>query len=179
MAAKRSKVLFLCTGNACRSQMAEAILRHVAGDRFEALSAGSHPAGFVHPLAIEAMRQMNIPLENQTSKSWDEFSQTAVDATITLCDDACDVLSREAGKHEILHAHLGSAGEGTLRPGSPITAHWSLPDPVFHPGSEEERLEFALRVAQRLRTKIEGLIKLDFSADRAQLAERLAFLGGI
>lgn len=159
MPAKR-KVLFLCTGNACRSQMAEAILRHVAGDRFEASSAGSHPAGFVHPLAIEAMQRLDIPMEDHISKSWDEFAQTPVDVVITVCDAA--------------------AGEQCPTwPGRPITTHWSLPDPAYHPGTEEERVEFALRVARRLRTKIEGLIELDWSLDRAELTRRLTFLGDI
>jgi arsenate reductase len=143
--------------------MAEAILRHVAGGRFEALSAGSHPAGFVHPLAIEAMRQMEIPLEEHTSKSWDEFASAEggpVDVVITVCDNA--------------------AGEACPSwPGDPITAHWSLPDPVYHPGSEEERSDFALRVAQRLCTKIEGLIELEWTMDRAELSKRLAFLSEI
>ncbi len=159
MADKR-KVLFLCTGNSCRSQMAEAILRHLAGDRFEASSAGSHPAGFVHPLAIEAISRLDIALEEQTSKGWDEFKDTPVDVVITVCDEA--------------------AGETCPAwPVAPITAHWSLPDPVFHPGSEEERCEFALRVAQRLRTKIEALTELDWSMDRGELAKRLKFLGEI
>ena len=64
-------------------------------------------------------------------------------------------------------------------PGEPITAHWSLPDPAYYPGTEEERLEFALRVAQRLRAKIEGLLELDWSGDRVELTKRHAFLGEI
>ena len=154
------KVLFLCTANSCRSPMAEAILRHLAGDRFEALSAGSHPAGFIHPISVDTMQRMDIPMEDQTSKSWDEYAQTPIDAVITLCDDAarevCPVSDRDA-----------------------ICVHWSLPDPVGHPGNEEERLELALRVAERLRTKIEGLIDLDWFADRAELVRRLEFLGEI
>lgn len=140
--------------------MAEAILRHLAGDRFEALSAGSYPAGYVHPLAIEAMGQMNIPMEDPVSKSWDEFANAPVDVVITVCDAA--------------------AGETCPTwPGNPITAHWSLPDPAYHLGTEEERVEFALRVAQRLHTKIQGMIDLDWSADREELTKRLQFLGEI
>ena len=155
------RVLFLCTGNSCRSQMAEAILRQLGGDRFEALSAGSHPAGFVHPLAIDAMSRLNIPLTNQTSKSWSEFTDMRLDVVVTLCDaaaaaEACPVLS-----------------------GSPMTAHWSLPDPVYHPGTDDERLEFTLLIAERLRTKIAGLVGLDWSSDRAELEQRLGFLGEI
>lgn len=159
MADKR-KILFLCTGNSCRSQMAEAILRHLAGDSFESLSAGSHPAGFVHPLAIETMRRLNIPMEEQTSKGWDEFTDKPVDVVITLCDEA--------------------AGEACPAwPQDPIRAHWSLPDPAYHPGTEEEGMELALRVAQRLRTKIEVLIELVWSTDRNELTKRLKFLGEI
>jgi arsenate reductase len=153
-------VLFLCTGNSCRSQMAEAMLRQLGGDRFEALSAGSHPAGFIHPLAIDAMSRLNIPLASQTSKSWNEFFDTRLDVVVTLCDaaasEACPVW-----------------------PGSPMTAHWSLPDPAFHPGTDDERLEFTLLIAERLRTKIAGLVGLDWAGDRAELKQRLGFLGEI
>jgi len=153
-------VLFLCTGNSCRSQMAEAMLRQLGGDRFEALSAGSHPAGFIHPLAIDAMSRLNIPLASQTSKSWNEFFDTRLDVVVTLCDaaasEACPVW-----------------------PGSPMTAHWSLPDPAFHPGTDDERLEFMLLIAERLRAKIAGLAALDWSSDRAELKQRLGFLGEI
>jgi len=153
-------VLFLCTGNSCRSQMAEAMLRQLGGDRFEALSAGSLPAGFVHPLAIDAMSRLNIPLASQTSKSWNDIVDTRLDVVVTLCDaaasEACPVW-----------------------PGSPMTAHWSLPDPAFHPGTDDERLEFTLLIAERLRAKIAGLAALDWSSDRAELKQRLGFLGEI
>ena len=159
MADKR-KILFLCTGNSCRSQMAEAMLRALGGDRFEALSAGSHPAGFVHGLAIEAMARMDIALDDHESKGWDTYADTPLDLVITVCDSA--------------------AGETCPAwPGSPFSAHWPLPDPAYHPGTDEERIEFALRVAQRLRTKIMGLIELDWSAPRAAIEERLRFLGEI
>ena len=140
--------------------MAEAILRQLGGERFEAFSAGSHPAGFVHPLAIEVMERMNIPMTDQDSKSWDVFADKPVDTVITVCDAA--------------------AGETCPTwPGDPVTAHWSIPDPAYHPGTVEERIEFALRVAQRLHAKIQGLIDLDWSVDRAELTKRLQFLGEI
>jgi arsenate reductase len=140
--------------------MAEAILRHLGGDRFEVSSAGSHPAGFVHPLAIEAMRRLEIPMDDHVSKGWEQFADAPQDVVITVCDEAAK---------ETCPSWTGS----------PLTPHWSLPDPTYHPGSEEERLEFALRVAQRLRAKIEGLIALDWSKDRVELAGRLQFLGEI
>ena len=154
------KILFICTGNACRSQMAEALLRHLAGDRFEPCSAGSHPAGFIHALAVECMDQMNVPMEGQHSKGWDEFANTPVTAVITLCDaaaaEACPVWA-----------------------GGPIQAHWPLADPTSHPGSPEERLAMALRVAERLRTKIKSLAALEWSGDSAELRKGIEFLGEI
>lgn len=154
------RVLFVCTGNSCRSQMAEAILRHLGGERFAAHSAGSKPAGFVHPLAVEAMARMNIPMEGAVSKSWDEFVDQPMDLVVTVCDNA--------------------AGEVCpVWPGSPHVVHWSLPDPAYYPGTRAERIEFALRVAQRLTTKIQGMIELDWSMDGAELDRRLVFLGEI
>ena len=154
------RVLFVCTGNSCRSQMAEALLRHHGGPRFEAFSAGTHPAGYVHPLAEEALRRLGVPLEGQTSKSWALFADTALDVVITLCDEA--------------------AGEACPAwTGDPLTVPWPLPDPVGHPGSEEDRRELAWRVAQRLEAKIRALTALDFTAPRAKLREQLAFLGDI
>lgn len=158
--ADKLKVLFLCTGNSCRSQMAEAILRELGGDRFEALSAGSWPAGFIHELAVEAMARLKIPMVDQVSKSWDEFADVSVDAVITLCDDA-------------------AAQACPNWPGDPIRAHWSLPDPAFHPGTKDDRIEFAVRVAHRLRAKIEAVVNLDWSSNRTELTNRITSLGEI
>jgi protein-tyrosine-phosphatase len=158
--ADRKRILFICTGNSCRSQMAEAILRHLGGDRFEALSAGSHPAGFVHPLALNALDALGIPANGLVSKGWDEFAETPVDVVITVCDAAAS---------ETCPVWRGDA----------MTAHWSLPDPAYFPGDEEERLRFAIQIAQRILAKITALIELDWTADRGTLTERLAFLGEI
>jgi arsenate reductase len=142
--------------------MAEAILRYLGGSAFEAYSAGSHPAGFVHELAIEAMRRLDIPMEEgkHTSKSWEAFKDRPIDLLITVCAAAarevCPVWPQEA-----------------------LQANWPLPDPVGHLGTDDERIEFAVRVGQRLITKIQGLIDLDFSADAAELEKRLEFLGDI
>ena len=156
----KRKVLFLCTGNSCRSQMAEAILRKLGGDRLEAHSAGSWPAGYIHELAIEAMSRLNIPIVDQESKSWDELAGTPFDLVITLCDAA----AKEPCPNW---------------PGDPVRVHWSLPDPAFHPGPDEDRIEFALRVARRLHAKIEALANLDWSLDRAELTGQLTALGEI
>ena len=159
MASKRT-VLFLCTGNSCRSQMAEALLRHLAGDRFTALSAGSHPAGFVHVLAVDALRHLHIRLGTLESKSWEEFRDTHVDTVITLCDSAATV-------------------ECPVFLGSPIVAHWSLSDPTLHPGAADERVNFAIAVAKRLRHKIQAMIDLDWTLPGDQLDQRLQTLGEI
>ena len=156
----KRRVLFLCTGNCCRSPMAEALLRRIGGERFEGCSAGSQPAGYIHGLAIEAMRRMDISTEGQESKSWNEFSNDPVDVVITLCDAA-------------------AAETCPKWPGAPLTAHWSLPDPAYYLGAEEERVELAMRVAERLRLKIEGLVNLDWSTGREELAKHLNDLGEI
>ncbi len=158
--AEKRKILFLCTGNCCRSQMCEALLRHLGGDRFEALSAGSDPAGFIHPLALEVIRRLGVTMTDQVSKSWHEFTETEVDAVITLCDAA-------------------AAETCPTWPGNPITVHWSTPDPTYHLGTDDERLEFALSIAGRLQTKIQGLIDLDWTADHRELVKRFEFLGVI
>lgn len=155
-----TRVLFLCTGNSCRSQMAEALLRQIGGDGFEALSAGSHPAGFVHPLALEAMRRMDVPVANLVSKSWNEFADRPVDVVITLCDDAAEEPC-------------------PVWPGDPIRVHWSLPDPAYFVGTEQDRIEFTMRIAERLSAKIRGLAALDWTRGRGAVEERLEFLGEI
>lgn len=140
--------------------MAEAMLRHLAGERFEAFSAGSSPAGFVHPLALEALRRLGIPIGDTRSKSWHEFTDIPLDMVITVCDSA--------------------AGESCPAfPGGPLRAHWSLPDPVFHLGPDEERSAFSTLIAERLRRKIEGLIAVDWLAPRDETERKLRFLGEI
>lgn len=156
----RPRILFLCTANACRSQMAEAIARHVGGTRLEAFSAGSRPAGFIHELAMEAMRRLGISLEGQRSKGWDEYASSSFDAVITLCDAA---------------AHEGCP----VFPGQPMTVHWSIPDPAYFPGSDDQRIEFTLRVAESLRRKIEGLAALDWSSPQDDLQQRIQFLAEV
>ena len=136
------------------------MLRQLGGDRFIAVSAGSHPCGFVHPLAIETLRVMGMPHEGRVSKSWEEFAGRPLDAVITLCDAAAQETC-------------------PVWPGHPLTAHWSLPDPVQHPGTPEERLRFARSIGERLRSKIAALVELDWSQDRATIQKRLKFLGEI
>lgn len=116
-------VLFLCTGNTARSIMAEALLATVGKGRFRTFSAGSHPAGTVHPLAIEQVRATGYPVDRLRSKSWDEFGAAGaphMDFIFTVCDQA--------------------AGEACPHwPGHPVSAHWGFADPAACGGSEAEQ----------------------------------------
>ena len=159
--APRPRILFLCTANCCRSQMAEAILKHIAGDRFEVLSAGAQPTGFIHPLVLDALEPMGIPVEDQHSKSWDEFVGQPIDLLVTLCDLAAEEVC-------------------PLWPDRPTTVHWPLPDPVMTPGTDDDRLAAAHRTAERLVLKLQRLAALDWeghnAADLSEELERIADL---
>ena len=116
----KKKVLFLCTGNSCRSQMAEALVNRFLSEQWIAYSAGTEPAGYVHPLAVQVMSELEIDISNDRSKSTDEFRHTKFDQVITVCDDAaenCPVW----------------LGQGRM-------AHISFPDPAQATGSEAEQL---------------------------------------
>jgi arsenate reductase len=135
--------------------MAEAILTHLGSDKCIARSAGSHPAGFVHPLAVTALEHIDVPLHpNALSKSWDAFKNVPFGVLITLCaaaDGLCPTW---------LTANL--------------RCHWPLSDPTFHVGTIEERVEFAVRIAERLRLKIERFLNLDLhTGDKAALKTQL------
>ncbi len=115
-------VLFLCTGNSARSILAEAIMNREGMGKFKAYSAGSHPKGFVHPVAIDVLRRMNHNPDHYRSKAWDEFAAPEappLDFVFTLCDDA-------------------AAEECPVWPGQPMSAHWGLPDPAAATGSDAE-----------------------------------------
>ncbi len=130
----KSKVLFLCTGNAARSQMAEGYLRHAAGERFEALSAGLAPQG-LHPLAVEAMREIGIDISGQRSKDVREFLGQSIPLVVTVCDNA-----RE---------------QCPVFPGAGRRLHWSLEDPAAAPGPRDEQLAVFRRVRDRIRRAID------------------------
>jgi len=113
------KVLVLCTGNSCRSVMAEALINDLRRGRYQAWSAGSHPTGHVHPKAIETLTRHGIDPGQPHSKSWNELVDQRFDLVITVCDQA--------------------AGESCpLFPGKPIKMHWSTPDPTKAAGSDTE-----------------------------------------
>lgn len=111
------KVLVLCTGNSCRSVMAEALINHIGKGRYEAVSAGSFPAGYVHPKSIDTLTRHGIVAGQPRSKSWDEFANQHVDLVITVCDQA-------------------AAETCPIFPGTPAKLHWSTPDPAKVEGSE-------------------------------------------
>ena len=126
-------VLFLCTGNSARSILAESILNHRARGRFEGFSAGSHPKGEIHPLALKLLERMGMPTDGLRSKAWDEFARPGaprLDFVFTVCDNA-------------------AAEVCPVWPGQPITAHWGQPDPAAVVGSELETVS-AFREAFRI-----------------------------
>ncbi len=132
----KPKVLILCTGNSCRSHMAEGILRAAAGDFLEVHSAGSKPAGYVHPLAIRAMAEVGIDLRGHRSKSMNEFLEQNIETVITVCGKADQVCP--------------------AYPGQVNRLHWPFDDPAHATGSDEEQLNVFRRVRDEIRAKFEG-----------------------
>jgi len=132
--AQRSRVLFVCTHNSARSQMAEGLLRYLAGDCFEACSAGTE-ATHVRPLAIKAMEEIGIDISSQESKALDHYLREPFDYVITVCDEANEACP--------------------VFPGASRRLHWSLTDPSQAEGSREERLAVFRRVRDELRNHIE------------------------
>ena len=128
------RVLFICTHNSARSQMAEGLLRRFGGDRFEAFSAGTE-ATRVRPLAIKAMAELGIDISGQQSKTLDGYLNEPFDDVITVCDtaaEACPIFS-----------------------GATHRRHWSFEDPSKATGSEEEQLDIYRRVRDQIRSRIE------------------------
>jgi arsenate reductase len=128
--ANNKRVLILCTGNSARSQMAEGLLRHDAGDRFEVCSAGTRPSQ-VRPEAVSAMRELGIDISGQRSKSVDEFAGQHFDYVLTVCDNA-----RESCP---------------IFPGRSVRLHHSFDDPALMHGSQDERMAVFRRVRDELR----------------------------
>lgn len=139
----KTKVLVLCTGNSCRSIMFEATINDYAGNKFEAFSAGSFPAGYVHPAAIKTLQNHQISTEGLRSKSWDEFKDKPFDLVITVCDNAAN---------ESCPLFLGNF----------IKVHLGVEDPAKFIGSEEEISAEFERVFLIIEKRIKALIALDF-----------------
>ena len=128
-------VLILCTGNSCRSHMAEGILRQVAGDLLDVQSAGSKPAGYVHPKAIEVMKEIGIDISGHHSKHLDEFLGQDVETVITVCgkaDQVCPMFPGQVNRH-----------------------HWGFDDPAHASGAEEEQVAVFRRVRDEIRRTFE------------------------
>jgi arsenate reductase len=133
----KQKVLFVCTGNSCRSQMAEGMLRHYGKDKFEIFSAGLDPS-HVHPLAIKAMTEARIDISNQYSKTVNDFLGTDFSYVITVCDSAKERCPVFPGKYNSIH--------------------WSIEDPASAVGSESERMKDFRRVRQNIMKRINHFI---------------------
>ncbi len=155
-------VLFLCTGNSARSILAEAVLRRDGGGRFIAHSAGSHPKGTVHPLALKILAAEGIATEGLRSKSWEEFATPTapnLDFVFTVCDNA--------------------AGETCpIWPGKPMTAHWGVEDPAAVTGTLLDQEAAFVRTLKQMRRRISVFTALPFTAlDRLSLGARLDAIG--
>lgn len=155
-------VLFLCTGNSARSILAESLINHWGRGRFHGYSAGSHPKGTVHPVALKLLQNLKFPTEGLRSKSWDEFSEPGapnLDFVITVCDNA--------------------AGEVCpYWPGQPMTAHWGMPDPAAVEGAELDQLTAFRDTFRTLENRIKVFTSLPLaSIERIKLKERLDEIG--
>ena len=131
MSAPKPTILILCTGNSCRSHLAEGILRAAAGDTLNVQSAGSKPAGYVHPLAIQVMREIGIDISAHHSKHMNDFLQQPVETVITVCgnaDQACPMFPGQVNRH-----------------------HWGFADPAHATGTAEEQLAVFRRVRDEIK----------------------------
>lgn len=128
----KKRILFLCTGNAARSQMAEAIANAFHGDVVDAVSAGSRPAGYVHPLAVRAMNEKGIDIRKAESKGADRYIDEAFDVVVTVCDSA--------------------AADCPMWPGAKRIEHWSIADPNGYEDFISRRDELDWRIAELVRS---------------------------
>lgn len=136
----KRKVLFLCTRNQARSQMAEAILNKIGKDNFIAFSAGTEPAAKIHPMTVKALQSMGIDASGKHPKSVSEVEETGFDFVITLCDKARENCPSLLGK--------------------PMLAHWGFDDPVVFEGADEEKLKHFIKIATEIASRINLFIAL-------------------
>lgn len=132
------KVLFLCTGNSCRSHMAEGLTNFFLGNEWQAYSAGTEPAGYVHPLAIQALAELGIDISHHESKTADVYRQIAFDLVITVCDDAAENCPLWLGEGQVQHI--------------------SFPDPAKATGTDAEKLRVFRQVRDDIRTHVLGFL---------------------
>ena len=156
--AKEPLILVLCTGNSCRSHLAEGILRKALKGRYRVASAGSKPAGYVHPLAIRAMAEIGEDISGHHSKHLDEFLTQEVETVITVCgnaDQACPVF-----------------------PGQPILAHWGMPDPAGAEGDEAAKRAAFVNALTLISRRIDLLLALPIDKlDRLIVEARVHAIG--
>tara|TARA_Y100001936_G_scaffold14182_1_gene12314 strand:- start:90 stop:509 length:420 start_codon:yes stop_codon:yes gene_type:complete len=137
---KKEKIIFICTGNACRSQIAEGLMRNIASDRFEVYSAGSHP-NKVHPAAITVMKEIGIDISSHTSDPISLFMNKSMDIVVTVCDNANKACPFFSGRAERIH--------------------WSVKDPIEDWDSSTEDLVNFRKTRDELTERIKNLLKID------------------
>jgi arsenate reductase (thioredoxin) len=140
-------VLILCTGNSCRSHLAEGILRAAAGNILDVASAGSKPAGNVHPLAIQVMREIGIDISGHRSKHLEEFLSQSIETVVTVCgnaDQACPMFPGQVNRY-----------------------HWGFDDPAHATGTDDEKLAVFRRIRDQIRAVFEA-----YAAGRRDQAKR-------
>ncbi|MDX1416072.1 MAG: arsenate reductase ArsC [Candidatus Promineifilaceae bacterium] len=138
---ERKEVLILCTGNSCRSHMAEGLINHYLGNEWTAYSAGTEPTGYVHPLAVAALAEFGIDISENYSKSTEAFRDQSLDWVITVCDDAA----------ENCPLWLGQGN----------TAHISFPDPAKAVGTDEEKMQVFRQVRDDIRRDVLTFLSRD------------------
>jgi len=162
MTGRKFNALFLCTGNSARSILAESLLQHWGGEKFNAYSAGSQPKGEVHPYTVDLLRSLHLPSEGFRSKSWDEFAQPGapkLDFVFTVCDSA-------------------AAETCPVWPGQPMTAHWGVPDPAAASGTEIAKRHAFREAFRQLENRIKLFTSLPMaSLDKMSLQRKLQDIG--
>ncbi|SJM93067.1 arsenate reductase ArsC [Crenothrix polyspora] len=152
-------VLILCTGNSCRSILAEALINHFGSNRLHAYSAGSHPTGTVNPNALATLQRNALPTDGLTSKSWDEFDGKGIDIVITVCDRAAA---------EVCPSYL----DGTIR------AYWGLSDPAHVTGSAEQINSAFQATYDALHIRITKMLELPLEdMTQAEIVDALSKIG--
>jgi protein-tyrosine-phosphatase len=160
---KTYNVLFICTGNSARSVIAEGLMNELGQDRFKAFSAGSHPKGTVHPLAVKTLATHCIPTDGFRSKSWEEFARP----------DAPEL-------HFVFTVYDQAAGEVCpVWPGQPMTAHWGMPDPAGIEGDDAVREKAFLDTFITMKRRIQLMLSLPLaSLDRMAIQQEIKDIGG-